>query len=217
MLVADPDLVGHNGSPHPAGGVVDADFERVRYRLFGIAYQVLGRAAEAEDIVQDTWVKWHGADQAQVRDRVAFLVTITTRLSLNAATSARARREFCVGAALPEPVAVYGDPVLVAERGAALDAAVRLLLERLSPAERAAYVLREAFGYRFREIAAALSITEANARQVANRARRHLIAGRRRPVRPAEHAGLLAAFTAAARTGEMAGLLAVLAPVSAAA
>lgn len=188
-----------------------AEFESLRSRLFGIAYQTLGGIAEAEDVVQDVWIRWQGADRAQVRDRVAFLVTITTRVSLNAATSARARREISVGAFLPDGDAASTDPAVGAERSEALDVAIELLMERLSPAERAVFVLREAFDYPFRDIAETLELTEANARQIARRARARLAESRRNPVDRAERRGVLCAFLGAARAGDMAGLVDVLA------
>ncbi|MER5428395.1 sigma-70 family RNA polymerase sigma factor [Streptomyces sp. NPDC002588] len=184
-----------------------ADFESVRSLLFRIAYQTLGRTADAEDVVQDVWVRWQGADRAQVRDRVAFLVTITTRVALNAATSAHARREVSAGGWIPERDLASVDPVREAERGEALEFAVRLLMERLSPVERAVYVLREAFEYPFREIAETLGLSEVNARQLALRARRHLADERHNPVDSAERDGLLEAFLHAARAGDMAHLI----------
>jgi RNA polymerase sigma factor (sigma-70 family) len=191
----------------PEAGDGAADFESIRSRLFGIAYQVLGGAADAEDVVQDVWVRWQGADRAQVRDRVAFLVTITTRVALNVATSARARREISADVWLPQPDLASVDPALRAERGEALELAVQLLIERLSPVERAVYVLREAFDYPFREIAEVLDLSEANARQLARRARHHLAVGRHHPVDPAERDGLLEAFLDAARAGDVARLI----------
>ena len=112
------------------------DFQRVRPRLFGIAYQVLGRAADAEDVVQDVWIRWQGADRARVHDRVAYLVRITTNVALNVAVSARFRREVAVGDQLPERIAGAEDPTLATERLEDLQYAVRLLVQRLSPAER---------------------------------------------------------------------------------
>lgn len=187
-----------------------ADFESVRSRLFGIAYQMLGRAADAEDVVQDVWLRWQGADRARVRDRVAFLVTITTRVALNAATSAHARREVSVVGWLLERDLAAVDPAREAERGEELEFAVRLLMERLSPVERAVYVLREAFEYPFREIAEVLDLSEVNARQLARRARRHLAEQRYNPVDSAEREVLLDAFLDAARAGDMARLIDVL-------
>ena len=189
-----------------------ADFERVRPRLFGIAYRTLHRAADAEDVVQDVWLRWQGADRARVREPIAFLVTVTTRVALNAATSARARHEVSAGGRLPEVDLASVDPAREAERGEALEVAVQLLMERLSPVERAVYVLHKAFGYPFREIAEVLELSEVNARQLTCRASRHLGEQRRNTVDPAERAGLLRAFRDAARLGDMAGLIDVLAP-----
>ncbi|MGX9883395.1 sigma-70 family RNA polymerase sigma factor [Streptomyces sp. NPDC002276] len=190
-----------------SGAETAADFESVRSLLFGIAYRRLGRAVDAEDVVQDVWVRWQGADRAQVRDRVAFLVTVTTRVALNTATSACARREVSVGGWNPERDPEAVDPVREAERGEAIASAVRLLIERLSPVERAVYVLREAFEYPFREIADLLGLSEGNARQLALRARRHLARQRCEPVDPAERDELLEAFLDAARDGDMAHLV----------
>ncbi|MFE7836966.1 sigma-70 family RNA polymerase sigma factor [Streptomyces sp. NPDC057474] len=190
-----------------SGPEATADFEHVRSRLFGIAYQLLGRVADAEDVVQDVWVRWQGADRAQVRDQVAFLVTITIRVALNEATSARARREVSAGGWIPEHDLASVDPAREAERGEAIELAVRLLMERLSPVERAVYVLREAFAYPFREIAEILALSEGNARQVALRARRHLAEQRHNPVDSAERDGLLEAFLDAAQAGDMAHLI----------
>lgn len=187
-----------------------ADFQDVRPRLFGIAYRVLGRAADAEDVVQDVWVRWHGADRERVRDRAAFLVKVTTRVALNIVGSARVRREVPVDGRLPEQASTADDPTTMAERSDDVAHAVRLLLERLSPRERAVFVLREAFDYPFREIAETLAITDANARQLARRARTHLAGQRHEPARPAEPARLLKAFLDAARVGEVADLERVL-------
>lgn len=183
-----------------------ATFEGVRPRLFGIAYRVLGGAAEAEEVVQDTWIRWHGADRREVRDAPAFLTTATTRLAINAARSAPARHETPSGDRLPEPVDVTADPTLDAERNEALDLAVRALLEKLSPTERAVLVLRDAFDYPYRRIAEVLALSEANARQLLVRARAHLRSERRRPLDRSEHQRLLAAVTAASRSGELAPL-----------
>ena len=178
-------------------------FLSARPRLFGIAYRMLGTAAEAEDIVQDVWIRWQGTERSSIRNPLAFLVTATTRLAINVLQSARARRETDVGPWLPEPVDTSADPGWGAELGEALDHAVLLLLERLSPTERGAYVLREAFNYPYRQIAHILRIEEANARQLVTRAREHVSGGRRAPVSPAEQRCLLNAFVAAARTGDL--------------
>jgi RNA polymerase sigma-70 factor (ECF subfamily) len=186
-------------------------FLRARPRLFGIAYRMLGSMAEAEDIVQDVWVRWQTTDRSPVRNPLAFLVTATTRLAINVLQSARARRETHVGPRLPDPVDNSIDPGAGAERAEALNCAVRLLLEKLLPTERAAYVLREAFNYPYRKIADILRVEEANARQLVTRAREHVLGGRRAPVSPAEQRRLLDAFVAAAGAGDLAGLESLLA------
>ena len=181
-------------------------FLRVRPRLFGIAYRMLGSAAEAEDIVQDVWVRWQTADRALVRDAAAFLVTTATRLAINVMQSARSRRETCVETWLPEPVDTGADPESGAERGEGLAAGLLLLMQKLSPTERAAYILREAFDYPYRDIAKVLRLGEANARQVVTRARRHVARRQRMPAAGKEQAHLLEAFMAAAQNGDMASL-----------
>ncbi|MEU0108935.1 RNA polymerase sigma factor SigJ [Streptomyces sp. NPDC006251] len=185
-------------------------FERLRPRLFGIAYRVLGSVSEAEDVVQDVWVRWQGADRTAVLDPGAFLAKTTTRLAINVARSARVRREAYVGPWLPEPVDTGVDPQVGAERGEALELAVLLVLQRLNPVERAAYVLREAFDYAYDEIADMLRLSQTNTRQIVSRARRRLAAERREPVDAAQHRRLLEAFVAAARHGDVAALESVL-------
>jgi RNA polymerase sigma-70 factor (ECF subfamily) len=183
-----------------------AVFLRLRPRLFSIAYRMLRSAAEAEDIVQEAWVRWQTADRTMVRDAAAFLATTTTRLAINVIQSARSRCETYLGPSLPEPVATTADPRVRAERGEALECAVFVLLEKLSPTERAAYVLREAFDYAYRDIAAILRLQEANARQLVTRARQHVTTGRRTPADVTDQRRLLAAFSAAAQHGDVAGL-----------
>lgn len=185
-------------------------FNASRPRLFGIAYRMLGSVAEAEDIVQEAWLRWQQADRSDVRNPAAFLTTVTTRLALNTVDSARVRRERYVGPWLPEPVDTSADPSLGAENAEALELAVLLLLERVRPDQRAAYVLREAFDYPYDEIADVLETTPANARQLVSRARKHVQSERREPVDAQEHRRLLAAFVDAARTGDLAGLERVL-------
>jgi RNA polymerase sigma-70 factor (TIGR02957 family) len=183
-----------------------SEFVKARPRLFGIAYRILGSSAEAEDIVQDVWLRWQAADRSTVLDPPAYLATAATRLAINLAQSARSRRETYVGPWLPEPVDTSTDPHLGAERGEALEFAILLLLEKLTPTERAAYVLREAFDYPYRQIADILQIEEANTRQLVTRARQHITDGRRAPVSPAEQRRLLEAFIAAAQNGDLAAL-----------
>ena len=179
-------------------------FMSVRPRLFGIAYRMLGSAAEAEDIVQDVWVRWQTADRRVVRDAPAFLATTTTRLAINVIQSARCRHEMYVGPSLPEPVDTTSDPGLGAERSEALEFGVLMLLEKLSSTERAAYVLREAFDYSYREIADILRLGEANTRQVVTRARQRVANGRRVPASSAEQRRLINAFISATQRGDVA-------------
>jgi RNA polymerase sigma factor (sigma-70 family) len=195
-----------SSSTTPATAEEAADFQSVRPRLFGIAYRLLGRVSDAEDVVQDVWVRWQGADRAQVRDRVALLVKITTRLALNVAVSARSRREVSVDSWFPAQALASEDPTAAVERSADLEQAVLLLLQRLSPIERAVFVLREAFDYPFRDIAGALGISEANARQLGRRARMHLLEQRHAPVHRATRDRLLRAFLDATQAGAVARL-----------
>jgi len=181
-------------------------FAGVRPRLFGIAYRMLGSAAEAEDIVQDVWVRWQSINRSVVQDPPSFLAKTTTRLCISLVQSAHWRRETYVGEWLPEPVDTAADPTLGAERGEALGFAVLVLLEKLSPKERAAYVLREAFDYSYRQIVDILHMDEANTRQLVSRARKHIADGRRTPVSKDEQRRLLGAFIDAAQKGDMAGL-----------
>ena len=197
------------GAPGPYDDGLAA-FLSVRPRLFGIAYRMLHSPAEAEDVVQDVWVRWQMADRGVVRDAAAFLVTTATRLAINVLQSARSRRETYVAPWLPEPIDGMSDPGQGAERRQALEFGVRLLLERLSPAERAAYILREAFDYAYRDIADILQIQEANARQVVTRARQHVAKGQTR-ASATTRSRLLDSLIAAARCGDVAGLERVLA------
>jgi len=180
-----------------------ASFEAVRPRLFGIAYRTLESAADADDVVQDAWIRWQGTDRNNVRDAAAFLATTTKRLALNVAQSARARRETCIQPWHPEQADAHADPTLGAERREALELALLTLAEKLSPTERAAYVLREAFDYPYRQIADVLATSEANARQLVTRARIRLASGRRRQVSAAEQQRFIDAFVDAAQTGDL--------------
>jgi RNA polymerase sigma-70 factor, ECF subfamily len=182
------------------------EFLGARPRLLGIAYRMLGSAGEAEDIVQDTWVRWQTADRSVVRDAAAFLVTTAVRLSMNVLQSARWRRESAVGSWPREPVDGRADSRLRAERRQALELGIVRLLEKLTPTERAAYILREAFDYSYRDIASVLRLEEANARQVVTRARQRLADDRRHAADSAEKGRLLNAFVAAAQSGDTSGL-----------
>ncbi|MYT99139.1 MULTISPECIES: RNA polymerase sigma-70 factor [unclassified Streptomyces] len=196
-------------------------FEEHRPVLTGVAYRMLGRIADAEDVVQEAWLRWSSADREEVREPRAYLVRITTRLAIDRLRRLRARREVYVGPWLPEPLATeepHGVPPApdAAERAALADTvsfAVLVVLESLSPLERAVFVLREAFGFPYDEIAAALGRTEPAVRQVAGRARRHV--EERRPrydVDPAERRDLTERFLAAASGGSVERLMALLAP-----
>jgi RNA polymerase sigma-70 factor (TIGR02957 family) len=186
-------------------------FGPVRARLFGIAYRMLGSAAEAEDIVQDVWMRWQSTNRSTIENPPAFLVTTTARLCINANKSAHSRHETYVGTWLPEPVDTSSDPGIGAERGEAVKLAVLLLLEKLSPTERAAFVLREAFDYSYGQIADILQMDEANIRQLVSRAHKHIADGRRASVSPGEQRRLLEAFVAAAQGGDLATLEGLLA------
>ncbi len=178
-------------------------FADVRPRLFGIAYRMLGSPAEAEDIVQDVWLRWQSTNRSAVENPPAFLATTTTRLCINLAQSAHSRHETYIGTWLPEPVDTSSDPGLGVERGEALKLAVLVLLEKLSPTERAAYVLREAFDYPYRQIADILQLEEANVRQLVSRARKHIADGRCASVSSDEQRRFLEAFIGAAQKGDM--------------
>ncbi|MGW2960380.1 RNA polymerase sigma factor SigJ [Streptomyces sp. NPDC001220] len=158
-------------------------FEAARPRLAAIAYRLLGSASEAEDAVQETYLRWQAADTGRIEVPEAWLTKVLTNLCLNQLTSARARRETYVGQWLPEPL-LAGDPMLgpadTAERRESVSYAVLTLLERLTPGERAVYVLREAFDYPHREIARILDITEAASQQTFHRAKKHVAAGKAR-------------------------------------
>jgi len=164
--------------------VGDVDrFERSRPRLEAIAYRLLGSAAEAEDVVQETFLRWQAADVDRVEVPEAWLTKVLTNLCLNQLTSARARRETYVGRWLPEPL-LAEDPMLgpadTAEQRESVTYALLTLMERLSPHERAVYVLREAFDYPHREIAGILHVTEAASQQIFHRAKSHVASGRAR-------------------------------------
>ncbi|MGW3714345.1 RNA polymerase sigma-70 factor [Streptomyces albogriseolus] len=193
-------------------------FEEHRPVLMGVAYRMLGRVADAEDVVQDAWLRWSGGDRTAVREPRGFLVRITTRLAVDRLRQIKARGETYVGPWLPEPCATdFGDTVTdTAERAVLADSvslAVLVVLETLSPLERAVFVLREAFGYPYADIAAMLDRGEAAVRRLAARARRHV--DERRPrydVDPARRRDLTERFLDAAAGGDLAGLMELLAP-----
>ncbi|MET9904384.1 RNA polymerase sigma-70 factor [Streptomyces sp. NPDC006446] len=186
------------------------EFETYRPRLFGLAYRMLGSAADAEDTVQDAYLRFSGADRAEVERPGAWLAKVVTNLCLNRLTSARARRERYVGPWLPEPLVTADGalgPLESAEQRDAVSLALLVLLERLTPTERAVYVLREAFAYGHREIAEVLELSETNCRQLYRRAVRRIAAPEARFEAPAEQrTRLVASFLSAARDGDLAGL-----------
>lgn len=177
-------------------------FAAQRRRLFGIAYRMLGTVADAEDIVQDAWIRWQNTDRTQVHEPAAFLTTVTTRLSINVLQSAHSRRETYIGPWLPEPVNTDDDPALGAERAEALQFAILLTLEKLTPTERAAYILREAFDYPYPRIAEVISSSVVSARQLVSRARAHLTSAKQTAVEPSHQRRLLEAFLTAAQNGD---------------
>lgn len=186
-------------------------FTEVRPRLIRIAYRMLGSVAEAEDIVQEAWLRWHRSDAASIREPEAFLVRMVTRLCLDQLKSARIRRETYVGTWLPEPVVDIGDAAAEAEDDA-VTLALMLALESLSPLERAAFLLHDVFGNPFEEVAAALGRDATACRQLASRARTHLRDRRPRfPVAPERGQAMADAFLAASRSGDVSALRTMLA------
>ncbi|WP_405622541.1 RNA polymerase sigma-70 factor [Streptomyces sp. NBC_00076] len=184
-----------------------------RNLLFTVAYEMLGSAADAEDVLQETWLRWVKVDLDQVRDQRAYLVRITTRQSLNRLRSMSRRKEAYVGPWLPEPLLTAPDVAEDVELAESVSMALMLVLETLSPTERAVFVLREAFDVSYEEIAAAVDKSPAAVRQIAHRARRHVEARRPREVVSAsETRAALEAFRRVLETGDPQGLLDVLAP-----
>ncbi|UNO38631.1 RNA polymerase sigma-70 factor [Streptomyces sp. MST-110588] len=202
--------------PVHADPAVDV-FQEHRPVLQGVAYRMLGRVADAEDVVQEAWLRWSAADRSAVREPRAYLVRVTTRLAIDRLRQVQARRESYVGPWLPEPLATdFGDAVPdSAERAVLAESvtlAVLVVMESLSPLERAVFVLREAFGYPYAEIAAILERGEAAVRQLAGRARRHVEEGKPRfEVDPARQRDLTERFLAAAAGDDLEGLLGLLA------
>jgi RNA polymerase sigma-70 factor (ECF subfamily) len=198
----------------PDPQTTDDSFQALRPRLFGIAYRMLGVRADAEDVVQDAWLRWNAADRQELRSAEAWLVTVTTRLALDRLRAARSEREAYPGAWLPEPIVELDEhtPESLLERADQLSVAFLHLLERLGPEERAAYLLRQAFDYDYDEIAAMLEKSEAAIRQSVHRATERLRLERPRFDVPRErHLALLQRFVAAASRGDRAAIHALLA------
>ncbi|WP_224273395.1 RNA polymerase sigma-70 factor [Nocardioides lacusdianchii] len=184
-----------------------------RNLLFTVAYEMLGSAADAEDVVQEVWLRWVDVDVEQVRDPRAYLVRTTTRLALNRLRTLARRREDYVGTWLPEPVLTSPDVAQDVELADSVSTAMLLVLETLPPTERAVFVLREVFDVPYAEIAEAVGKSEPAVRQVASRARAHVAERRpRSSVSTAERDAVIERFRAATETGDLQGLMDVLAP-----
>ncbi len=200
------------------GGRTGADeateaFVAHRNLLFTVAYELLGSAADAEDVLQETWLRWSGVDLAEVRDRRAYLVRITTRQALTRLRTLGRRKESYVGSWLPEPLLTTPDVAEDVELADSVSMAMLLVLETLKPVERAVFVLREVFDFGYGEIAEAVDKSPATVRQIAHRAREHVAARRPRGVVSAtETRDVLRAFQRAVETGDVQGLLDILAP-----
>ena len=193
--------------------MTDDPFVTHRSLLFTVAYEMLGSAADAEDVVQETWVRWAGVDQADVREPRAYLVRIVTRQALNRLRTVARRREEYVGEWLPEPLLTVPDVAQDVELAESVSIAMLTVLETLGPVERAVFVLREVFDLPYEEIAEAVGKSAAAVRQIAHRAREHVLARRpRMSVSHAEQVAVVEQFRAALTTGDLQGLLDVLAP-----
>ncbi len=195
----------------------ESAFQTHRPRLMALAYRLLGSRSDAEDVVQDAWLRWSGADPAAVRDPEAWLVTTTTRLGLDRLRAARRERVHYVGPWLAEPLEISlaaepaSDPAVAHARADEVSVAFLTLLEQLGPEERAAFLLKEAFDHDYRQIAALLGLTEANCRQLVHRAKQRLQAGRPRfNADTGQHRQLLARFMDATQRGDSEAIQALL-------
>ncbi|TCO45804.1 RNA polymerase sigma-70 factor (ECF subfamily) [Kribbella antiqua] len=190
------------------------EFDEHRSVLVGAAYRVVGSVSDAEDVVQEAWLRWAGVDHEEVRDTRAYLIRITTRLALNRLREQKARREQYVGPWLPEPLTPIGDdPADTVELADSVSMAMLVVLETLTPLERATFVLREVFDLPYDEIAETLGRSETAVRQLAHRARSHVEARQpRRPVDKARHNELTMQFMAAAGSGDFHQVVSLLAP-----
>jgi RNA polymerase sigma-70 factor (ECF subfamily) len=191
--------------------MTDAFLEH-RGLLFTVAYEMLGSVADAEDVLQDSWLRWSDVDEASVHDPRAYLVRLVTRQALNRMRTVRRRREAYVGPWLPEPVATTPDVADDVELTDSVSFAMLVVLETLTPLERAVFVLRDVFGFEYDEIATATERSPAAVRQVASRARKHVQARRPRVDVTADGGEVAQRFLEASVTGNLQGLLAVLAP-----
>ena len=195
--------------------MTDTDpFEEHRGLLFTVAYEMLGSVADTEDVLQDSWLRWSGVDRSDVRDARAYLVRLVTRQALNRLRTLKRRREAYVGPWLPEPLVTTPDVADDVELADSVSMAMLVVLETLTPLERAVFVLREVFGFDYDEIAGAVGKSVAAVHQTAHRAREHVHARRKRfePVDPTQTARITEQFLTAAATGDTAVLLSLLAP-----
>ncbi|WP_427917313.1 sigma-70 family RNA polymerase sigma factor [Streptomyces sp. cg40] len=199
----------------PAMGELDnatSVFVHARPGLLKIARRIVGDAGEAEDVIQEAWLRWQGTDRTVVLNPAALLRTTTVRLAVNVVRSAWRRRESCAGPWFPEPADTEATPEAVAERLEAVEQTVLLLMEALTPTQRAVYVLREGFAYPYTRISGILRLSVANARQQVSRAQKRLATEHsRQPVDSVAYRRLVQAFLAAARSGDLAHLERVLA------
>ncbi|MFF4186679.1 RNA polymerase sigma-70 factor [Streptomyces sp. NPDC001691] len=205
----------HEHAQGTAGGLDAATevFVAQRNLLFTVAYEMLGSAADAEDVLQETWLRWAGVDLGAVRDERAYLIRITTRQSLSRLRTLGRRKESYVGTWLPEPLLTAPDVAEDVELADSVSMAMLLVMETLSPTERAVFVLRDVFGLGYDEIAEAVDKSPAAVRQIAHRARAHVAARRPRGIVSArETRDALEAFQRAVETGDLRGLLDILAP-----
>jgi RNA polymerase sigma-70 factor, ECF subfamily len=209
----DIDVSDTTQSSNPEASIRLATFDQYRSLLFSIAYRMLGSVADAEDMLQETFIRWQQAANNNIDSPRAFLVTIVSRLCINHLQSARVQREEYVGQWLPEPIVTDpgSDPLAIIKVDESLSMAFLVLLERLTPVERAVFLLREVFEYEFSEIAAVLGQSEVNCRQILRRARQHVSAMRPRfKVSSKKQNDLLQRFLEAMGTGDMEGLVALL-------
>ncbi|MGO4616054.1 RNA polymerase sigma-70 factor [Nocardia sp. 2YAB30] len=209
---ADSEAAGLDSDDHATVNATET-FVVHRNLLFTVAYEMLGSAADAEDVLQEAWLRWVRVDVGQVSDPRAYLVRITTRQALNRLRSMKRRRESYVGSWLPEPLLTTADVAADVELSESVSMALMLVLETLTPTERAVFVLHEAFGFGYDEIAVAVDKTPAAVHQIAHRARRHVEARRpRRAVTARQAEAALEAFQRALEIRDLQGLLDVLAP-----
>ncbi len=214
--MSEPSERTGTAEPLTVGGRMDLATEAFvvhRNLLYTVAYEMLGSAADAEDVLQETWLRWVGVDLGTVRDKRAYLVRITTRQALSRLRTLRRRKESYVGPWLPEPLLTAPDVAEDVELADSVSMAMLLVLETLTPTERAVFVLREVFAVEYDEIAVAVEKSPAAVRQIAHRARTHVAARRpREVVSTAEMRSAIEAFQRAVETGDLQRLLDILAP-----